>query len=137
FLERLRELRDGYGVSGPQMLKGLPEMLKGDTLLWYRNHREDWRTWSDFEQAFYLQFFPRRYAASLRREIMGRHQASGEEFARYSTVMMTLMRRAGGFSREEQLDVVYENMHPEYKAYVRVDDVRSLAELQFRAKEFE
>jgi len=137
FLERLRELRDGYGISGPQMLKGLPEMLKGDTLLWYRNHREDWRTWHDFERAFHLQFFPRRYAATLRREIMGRHQTSGEEFTRYSTVMMTLMRRAGGFSREEQLDLIYENMHPEYKAYVRVDDVRSIAELQSRAKEFE
>jgi len=58
FLERLLELRDGYGVSGPQMLKGLPEMLKGDTLLWYRNHREDWRTWNNFERAFHLQFLP-------------------------------------------------------------------------------
>jgi len=137
FLERLRELREGYGVSGPQMLKELPEMLKGDTLLWYRNHREDWRTWNDFERTFHLQFFPRRYAASLRREIMGRHQASGEEFTRYSAVMMTLMRRAGGFSREEQLELIYENMHSEYKTYVRVDDVRSIAELQSRAKEFE
>ncbi|EFN74735.1 hypothetical protein EAG_10047 [Camponotus floridanus] len=27
FLERLEELRDGYGFLGPQMLKGLPEML--------------------------------------------------------------------------------------------------------------
>lgn len=137
FLERLRELRDGYGVSGPQMLKGLPEMLKSETLLWYRNHREDWRTWGDFERAFHLQFFPRRYTASLRREIMGRHQAGGEEFTRYSTVMMTLMRRAGGFSREEQLELIYDNMHPEYKTYVRVDEVHSIAELQLRAKEYE
>jgi len=137
FIERLQELRDGYGFSGPQMLKGLLEVLKGDTLLWYRNHREDWQTWDDFERAFRLQYFPRRYAASLRREIMGRYQKVDEPFMHYATVMMTLMRRAGGFSRAEQLETLYDNMHPEYKTYVRVDDVRELAELQSRAREFE
>lgn len=52
-------------------------------------------------------------------------------------VMMTLMRRAGGYSREEQLDLVYENMHPTYKHYIRIDDIRNMAELQARATEYE
>lgn len=137
FLERLNELRDGYGFSGTQLLRGLPELLKGDALLWYRNFRVGWRNWEDFEDAFRLQYFPRRYAASLRREITNRYQKPGEKFAQYSTVMMTLMRRAGGFSPEEQLEQIYEHMNPEYKVYVRVDDVISIAELQIRATEFE
>jgi len=31
--------------------------------------------------------------------------------------MLTNMRRAGGFSQEDQIDRLYENMHPEYKLY--------------------
>lgn len=68
---------------------------------------------------------------------MGRYQKVDEPFMHYSTVMITLMRQAGGFSRAEQLEILYDNMYPEYKTYVRVDDVRDLAELQSRAREFE
>lgn len=50
---------------------------------------------------------------------------------------MTLMRRAGGYSREEQLELIYDNMNPAYKHYVRIDDVRSIAELQRCASEYE
>jgi len=46
------------------------------------------------------------------------------------------MRQAGGYSRNEQLDVIYENMNPTYKHYVRIDDVQNLADLQTRAAEF-
>lgn len=137
FLERVEELRGAYGFTRAQLLQGLPELLRGDTLLWFRNYRGTWGRWEDFERDFRQQYLPRRYAAALRREIMGRHQKSTEKFAPYVTVMMTLMRRAGGYSREEQLDLVYENMHPAYKHYIRIDDVRNMAELQARATEYE
>lgn len=68
---------------------------------------------------------------------MERHQQSTEKFAQYVTVMMTLMRRAGGYSRDEQLEVIHENMNPAYKHYVRIDDVRNIVELQTRAAEYE
>ena len=119
------------------MLHGLPELLKGDTLLWYRNNREAWKTWGDFVHDFRAQFLPRRYQAAIRRELLERRQKAGEKFAQYATVMMTLMRRAGGFSPAEQLERIYDNMHPEYKIYVRIDDVHNVAELQMRATEFE
>jgi len=51
--------------------------------------------------------------------------------------MMTLMRRVGGFSRTEQLETLYDNMHPDYKTYVRIDEVQSIAELQAQAREYE
>jgi len=82
FAERL-ELRESYGFTGAQLLRGLPELLKGDALLWYRNYRAGWTTWREFEHAFRLQYFPNRYAASLRREIASRHQKSNEKFAQY------------------------------------------------------
>ncbi|EFN61820.1 hypothetical protein EAG_00298, partial [Camponotus floridanus] len=130
FLERVGELRQAYGLTAPQLLQGLPELLKGDSLLWYRNYRDSWETWDEFERDFRRQFLPRRNAATLRREIMGRHQQSTEKFAQYVMVMMTLMRRAGGYSRDEQLEIIYENINPAYKHYIRIDDVHSIMQLQ-------
>ncbi|KMQ84833.1 hypothetical protein RF55_17040 [Lasius niger] len=137
FLERIAELRDAYGFSDRQLLRGLPELLRGDPLLWLRNNREHWRTWDDFDRDFRGQFLPRRYQAALRREITDRRQRPGEAFAKYATEMLTLMRRSGGFSRDEQVDRLYENMSPEYKFYVRYDDATSVAELQARAADYE
>ncbi|KMQ92284.1 hypothetical protein RF55_7755 [Lasius niger] len=137
FLERIEELKIAYGLPDQQMLKGLPELMRGDALLWLRNNREDWQSWGNFEQAFRMQYLPRRYQAALRREAADRRQKPGESFAKYATDLLTLMRRAGGFIRSEQLDRLYENMHPDYKIYVRYDEATSVAELQARANEYE
>ena len=137
FLERVDELKAAYGFPDGQILKGLPELMKGDALLWHRNNRDDWHSWGDFERAFRAQYLPRRYQAALRREAADRRQKPGEKFAKYATDLLTLMRRAGGFTRGEQLDRLYDNMNPEYKLYVRYDEAASLAELQARASEYE
>jgi len=137
FLERVEELQQGYGFSGEQLLMGLPELLRGETLLWYRNNRTSWTTWEEFSQEFRQQYLPRRYRTQLVREIQGRMQRPDEPFQKYATAMLTNMRRAGGFSQEEQIDRLYENMHPEYKLYVRLDDISNLSELSARATEYE
>ncbi|KMQ85218.1 reverse ribonuclease integrase, partial [Lasius niger] len=137
FLERVDELKTAYGFPDGQILKGLPELMKGDALLWHRNNREDWHSWGNFERAFRAQYLPRRYQAALRREAADRRQKPGEKFAKYATDLLILMRRAGGFTRGEQLDRLYDNMNPEYKLYVRYDEAASLAELQARASEYE
>ncbi|EFN61340.1 hypothetical protein EAG_05073, partial [Camponotus floridanus] len=137
FLERLAEIRDNYQITAEQILRGLSELLRGNALLWYRNHRGSWLAWQDFEAAFRLQFLSHRYVASLRREIENRHQEANETFAQYSMVMMTLMCRLGGFSPSEQLEYLYSHMHPEYKFYIRSADFGSIADLQARACEHE
>ncbi|KMQ92682.1 hypothetical protein RF55_7293 [Lasius niger] len=38
FLEQLSELKRAYGYTGNLLLLGLPELLRGDPLLWYRNN---------------------------------------------------------------------------------------------------
>ena len=80
FLERVEELREGYRYSEAQLLAGLPELLRGDALLWHRNNREDWETWEDFSRDFRMQYFPPRYTERLKREILERRQGSAERF---------------------------------------------------------
>jgi hypothetical protein len=37
FLERVEELREAYGFVDSQLLRGLPDLLRGEGLLWYRS----------------------------------------------------------------------------------------------------
>jgi len=55
FLERVEELQQGYGFSGEQLLMGLPELLRGETLFWYRNNPASWTTWEEFSREFRQQ----------------------------------------------------------------------------------
>lgn len=41
-----------------------------------------------------------------------------------------MMRRAGGYSQEDQLKILYENMNPDYQLYVPLKNVTSVEELE-------
>ena len=52
-----------YGVAEGQLLQGLPELLRGDALHWYRNVASPCTSWADFEEkprGFYLPPLERR-----------------------------------------------------------------------------
>lgn len=110
FLEHLEERRMEYGYTGAYLLMRLPEMLRGEPLLWYRNNRSEWQDWEGFCQAFTTRFLPRRYQEQIRTEILNRRQKKNEPFQEYSTALLTMMRRAGNFSRIEQIARLHENM---------------------------
>ena len=114
FLERVDELREGYGYTGEQLLRGLPELLRGDALLWARNNRDFWTTWEEFCADFRVQYFPPQYLERLQREIFERRQKENEAFTHFATAMVTLMRRAGGFSREQQLSQIRKTRRNPY-----------------------
>ncbi|XP_032689034.1 activity-regulated cytoskeleton associated protein 1-like [Odontomachus brunneus] len=137
FLERIEELQNSYGYTEEQMLQGLPELLRGSTLHWYRNNKRTWREWGDFLNAFREQFFPYRYQFQIKQEIQRRHQGTNEPFRQYSTDLATLMRRAGGFSRRDQIELIYENMSPELKVHIRRNNIHTLSELGVQAAEIE
>ena len=57
FLERVVELRLAYGLEEEQLLQGLPELLRGHALHWYRNVASQCTSWAVFEEklrGFYL-----------------------------------------------------------------------------------
>lgn len=137
FLEHLEEQCAAYGFREEQLLPGLPTLLRGDALLWYRNNRESWQNWADFRRDFTAQYLPPGYQRQLRREIQGRKQKTGETFTKYVTTVLTMMRRAGGYSEPDRLEQIYENADPDLQLYVRLEEVRSVTELSSRAAEFE
>jgi len=118
------------------LLTGLPELLRGDTLLWYRNCRATWQTWEQFCEDLKDQYLPRGYQRQLRREIQ-RQKQPNESFKIYATIVLTMMRRAGGYTAQEQKDQMYENSDPDFQLYARIGEVTTLSELFRRAAEYE
>lgn len=133
FLERLQELIEAYGVNRQQLLKALPEELfKANSLLWYRNNRENWQIFEDFLRSFKKHFLPPGYEQIISDKIIKRTQGEYKNFRRYVTAITTLMRRQGGFFKFQQLNQMYKNMKPDYKLTIRWDafaDIDSFTKL--------
>lgn len=138
FLERVEELRAGYNMTPQQMLKALPELLKGRALLWYRNEVQSWNNWDEFEADFREQFVPASIRRSLEEEIRRRVQGPGERISEYVTSVRTLIRRHGGFSAKDALTRIYDNLHPEYRLHIKraeFTEVKRLIQLGFDYEE--
>lgn len=73
----------------------------------------------------------------LKNEIQERRQLPDEPFDKYATALLTLIRRAGGFSADDKIERLYENLRMEYKMYVRSEEITDISDLTARAREFE
>lgn len=137
FLERLGEMIDCYDLQPDDILKALPELLKGKALLWYRNERELWTNFYDFQIAFEAQYLPPGYRRNLDEEIRYRTQGLEEPFKNFVVALLTLMRRRGGFTSEEKLNRIYCNTRPEYKLTMRREDFTSVQAMMKEAENYE
>lgn len=137
FLERLEELTDSYGYEKENMLKALPELFKGNVLLWYRNNKNNWKSWEDFITNFKKNYLPSKYYFRIGEEIRNRTQGYNEKFSDYWIALNTLIRRHGQLSNEEIIERAFENLRPEYKLYIRRKDFSTITDLHERALEFE
>lgn len=137
FLERVNELREIYEISKEDLVIALPELFRGNTLLWYRNNHELWKSYDDFVKDFKRSFFPKQYDLQLEEQIRNRKQRPGETINEYITAIRTLIRRDGSFDPIQELERIYKNLLPEYKMYIRPQDYKNLSELQDKALEYE
>ena len=137
FLERVRELQKAYQLSDEQLLRGFPELLRGDAQLWYRNCASSITSWEELEQGlrdFYLSPGERRH---LDQQISERRQGSKESIRSYSTSLLTLLRRRGGFTHERVMEALYHNMQPGLRLLIRPREASTPEELIQRVQEIE
>ena len=137
FLERICELQEGYGITDDQLLRCLPELLKGQALLWHRSNRAGWTTWTDFEKNFRLFYIPTISRYDLEEEILQRKQKPGERAGDYLIGIQTLIRRHGQLPRDRQLELIHRNLLPEYRQYIRRKDCPTITALLETAVEYE
>jgi hypothetical protein len=74
FLERLGELKVAYRFSDEDMLRAIPELLKGQAILWFRNNQSTWNTWGEFFTSFKDRYLPVDIDEVLAEEIRFRTQ---------------------------------------------------------------
>lgn len=88
-------------------------------MLWYRNNKDEWITWSNFKRCFRQNFIPYQTIFELEDEISQRKQRNQrkqkvtETVKEYETEIRTLMRKHGQMSPLTQLKRIYD-MRPEY-----------------------
>ncbi|RZC36111.1 hypothetical protein BDFB_010911 [Asbolus verrucosus] len=119
FIERVEELADSYQIPNGQLLRALPELLRKQAILWYRNNKQQWNSWYDFLADFKSYYFPPEFRDDLEEEISRRMQHETEPGKYFLVHMQTLIRRHGGYSKERELQVIYLHPRPEYRQYIR------------------
>lgn len=137
FIERLEELCVQTQIPIDNLLPILPELLKDAPLLWYRSNNRHWRTWQDFVNEFRTYYFPVNYLEDLEADISRRLQRPGEPVTTYLTDLQTLIRRHGKIPPSEELRWLYRNMLPEYKLYIRKDEIDNTPTLAAKMREYE
>ena len=125
-------------VTGRQQLRRyLPLLFKDQALLWYRNNRDTWDNWTDFEDCFRQYYVPYKSKFEMEEAIARRTQGPDETARTYITALQTLMRRHGRMTAEDKLERAYHNLRPEYHLYIRRSDFRTLAEMLRLADDYE
>lgn len=137
FVERLGELKEEYELPDETLFRAIPEVLTGDALLWYRMPRDPWCSWEDFLQEFRAMYFPPNYEERLEEEARNRTQGPNERVQDYVIAISTILRRLGTYSEEKKLKLIYRNLRPDYRLYVKPHEVTSITALIAQATSYE
>ncbi|XP_044019765.1 activity-regulated cytoskeleton associated protein 1-like [Aphidius gifuensis] len=137
FLERIEGVTTYYQLTQEELIKGIPMFLKDKASEWYRNNIRTWRTWEELAYDLKRYFAPGDIHMQLEDRIRNRVQASNESAKVYVTQLQILMRRHGGMNYTAQLDRLWRNLRPEYKRYIRRNDIYDINDLIRLTDEFE
>ena len=110
FLERVEELAEQYAINHNHLVRALPELLRGQAILWYRSQKQNIGTWDDFKFLFQTFFFPREYHEDLEEELGRRVQQQNESGRDFVVNVQTLIRRHGGWNTERELNCIYRHL---------------------------
>ncbi|XP_043063798.1 uncharacterized protein LOC122319963 [Drosophila ficusphila] len=128
FVEHIEERADTYRIDRKYLSHAIIVLLTGRAESWFRTSDLQGRTWTEVRREFLEFFLPPRYYQRLDDEIRSHFQKVNEPFKEYLVDLRLQMRRAG-FSPEQELERVYENMLPEYQMFTRRQDFKTLTEL--------
>lgn len=136
FLESIEQNARNYEIPKDLLPELITECLTDKASEWFRNNKEDWSTWDQFTESFKVFFIPNRARTQLENEVHRFYQ-NNQTIRDYALSMQSLMRFIPDFSKKRQLDWIYQNLHPEYKTYIRPNDFTSLVQLIALGEEFE
>ena len=137
FIERVEDLADSYGIPMNQLPRLMTELLKGESLDWYCNHKNDWSSWKQFKKSFLMFFVPFKRQTDYEDDVREYLQSSNQSMRQFILAMEIKMRRTPEMSRTARLDRIYSNLLTEYKRYFKRREFRTMEELMALGDEFE
>ena len=136
FVERVEELANAYRLPFDVLPSAMPELLISRALTWFRNNNRDWQTWTSFKVDLLEFFLPARHFSRLDDTIRGRLQLPRESCKDYVLALQDFMRQAN-YTKEQQLERIYQNSLPDYQLYIKRSEFDSLEKFVFLAEEYE
>lgn len=131
FLERVEELAVSRSISESALLRGLPELLSGNALQFYRQSKGSFHSWYEFRQILKDKYQPEDYQFRLSKDIYVRTQGKQETVSDYFATMDTLFGRlARPMSEGQKLDILLRNVRPVYSNQLGLLEPDSVHKLQ-------
>ena len=131
FLTRVREFRRGSPLSDDEMLGALPFLLADKALQWHRLHEDIFTSWQDFAQAFRRRFGGVNFQTRIRDEARKRTQGTDESLADFLMNIRLISKHLDPpYSMAEEMKLVYNNLHPRYRANIGREEFDSFSELE-------
>ena len=138
FLTRVREFRRGSPLSDDEMLGALPFLLTEKALRWHRLHKDAFASWQDFAQTFRRRFCGVNFQTKIRDDARKRTQGADESLADFLINIRLIFKHLDPpYSMAEEMELVYNNLHPRYRANIGREEFDSFSELERLGELFE
>lgn len=131
FLADVEDRRVANHMSYRDLFQASGELLTGSALTVYRSSRGRIKDWQGLEKKLRCAFQDPDYDRRLLREIENRKQGSEESAIVYIAKMRSLFQRlAKPKSEEEMLEIIEENVLPEYQSALSLQNYHTLEDLE-------
>ena len=131
FLTRDQEFRRGSPLSDDEMLGALPFLSTDKALQWHRLHEDTFTSWHDFAQAFWRHFGGVNFQTKILDEARKRTQGANESLTDFlMNIRLIFKHQDPPYSMAEEMELVYNNLHPRYRANIGREEFDSFSELE-------
>ena len=130
FIADLTNCKETYKLTLDEIVKALPSALDGESWQWFRREYQFWKTYEDLVDAFRIQYSFEDVQERLRKELEVRTQGPSEEISTYLLKVRDLLDQLKPpLTLGEQLDRVYQKLHPFYRLRIERKDFENFLEL--------
>lgn len=131
FLADVEDRRVANHMTYRDLFHASGELLTGSALTVYRSSRGRIKDWQGLEKKLRCAFQDPDYDRRLLREIENRKQGSEESAIVYISKMRSLFQRlAKPKSEEEMLEIIEENVLPDYQSALSLQSYNTIEELE-------
>lgn len=133
FIRRVHELAKARGANKTDLFNGAVDLFAGSGLRWLRAglKKKSFVNWDELEAQLLIEFEAYDYGENLLDYIKGRMQKPNERIVIYFATMEDLFMKLGSFVSDHlQINIIRNNLRPEFIRGLGCIQVHSLGELK-------